>query len=177
MLYRKIESLKIGILIISSLAFIGGCAASASFKMLKPTTVRLAVYKTVLLNVSSQIEDTKEEIVQLEKMTFNKLHDINLFDRIDSKSSSKEITNGLQLDIKITKLERVSPTARFLVGAFAGQAEIAVDVDLLDLKTKQIIGSFKLLCKSSGGNVFAGTTDDAIELTAIKIADFVKKNI
>jgi hypothetical protein len=77
----------------------------------------------------------------------------------------------VQLNATITELSRVGSGTRLLLGALAGQASVKVDVELKDT-TGKILGKFTASGKSSGGTIFAGTTDQALEEAAKEIVGF-----
>lgn len=153
-----------------------GCASKGAIKVSSPVSVKLADYRKLALNVSSEVEKSSDQVVKLGNLIQQKLREKNLFERIYLASSAPEETADLQLEVKILKMREVSATTRILFGAFAGRSKLLADVRLVDIKTGSEIGAFQAEGKSSGGTIFAGTTDQAIERVAEQIADFVQKN-
>ena len=58
----------------------------------------------------------------------------------------------------------------------AGRAGVAVDIQLVDPLTGNILGEANIQGTSSGGSVFAGGTEEAFENASQQIAEFVKNN-
>ena len=160
-----------------AMLLLGGCASTGTLHTLKPMTVKLANYKTMGIDVSSQVPESSQEAIQLETMVIVKLRDRGLFEKIFSQSASPEIPADLRLNVKVVNLKKVSAEDRVMLGALAGRAKIVVDVELIDLKTEETIGAFKAEGQSSGGTVFAGTTSQAIERAVEQIVQFVQDSM
>jgi len=154
-----------------------GCASAGVLQVTTPMTVKLANYKTMLLDVSSQVLGLEEEVIQLESMTIVKLKEKGLFEKVVAGSASPDASTDLRLNAKIVELRKVSAGSRAMWGAFSGRAGIVIDVGLIDMKTGKPIGAFKAEGKSSGGTVFAGTTSQAIERAVEQIVKFIQKNM
>jgi len=54
---------------------------------------------------------------------------------------------------------------------------LRVDVKLIDPETTKLIGECEVVGRSSHHSTFAGTTEQAIELAADKIVEYVHNNI
>ena len=70
----------------------------------------------------------------------------------------------------------MSQGARILFGALAGQAGITAQVDVFDKRSGMVISSMVAKGQSSGGHVFAGMTQEAIDQAATQIADYLLAN-
>ncbi len=162
-----------GVLFLFVLVFLGACASGNVSTKVAPTA-KLSNYKTVLFNTSSQVPDSSEVVVQLEKMTVSKLNEKRFFEKIIVGSSSPDTQADLRINAKIVALKKVSKGARIMVGAAAGRSGLDVEVELIDLKDNKILGSFVAQGRSSGGTVFAGTTSQAIELAVQQIIEFIQ---
>jgi hypothetical protein len=174
---KRYMLVKYGVIFIFILILLGGCASTGTISATTPITVKLSTYKTMLLNVSSQVPESSGEIVQLESMTIAKLREKGLFDKVIAGSSSPNARADLRLNAKIVKLKRVSSGARVMVGAMAGRAGIDVEVELFDLKESKTIGTFTAQGRSSGGTAFAGTTPQAVGRAVEQIVEFIRKNM
>jgi hypothetical protein len=168
---------KYGVICTFILILFGGCASTGTISVTTPMTVKLSTYKTMLLNVSSQVPGSSEEAVQLETMTIVKLQEKGLFDKLISGSSSPNAQADLRLNAKIVRLKRVTSEARMWVGGAAGRAGIDVEVELFDSKEGKNIGAFVAQGRSSGGSVAAGTTPQAVERAVEQIVEFIQKNM
>jgi Domain of unknown function (DUF4410) len=174
---KRYNVVQYGVIFLFVVIFLGGCASTGKISTTVPMTVKLSTYKTMLLNISSQIPESSEEMVQLESMTIAKLRDKGLFEKIIVGSSSPDAQADLRLKAKIVALKKVSSGARVMVGAMAGRAGIDVEVELFDLKESKILGTFIAQGRSSGGTVFAGTTPQAIERAVEQIVEFIQKSM
>lgn len=154
-----------------------GCASSGTLHTITIPTVKLSKYKTLHIDASSQISDSTQEIVQLESMIAARLRAIGSFEKVVAGSAYSKTSTELQLNVTIVSLKKVSPGARFLLGALAGRAKVVVNAELIDLKKGETIGTFKTEGKSSGGTIFAGTTTQAIERSVEQIVQFVQKSM
>lgn len=96
-------------------------------------TIKFANYKTILVDVSSQVPESTQEVVQLESMLIAKLREGNMFEKVVSGSACSDAEGDLRLNLKILDLEKVSPGARVMLGALAGRAVIVVNGELIDL--------------------------------------------
>lgn len=173
----RIIGIKQGISLILGMLLFVGCASKGALITETPMTTKLADYKTMLLHVSSQVPGSSEEVIQLESMTVAKLREMGLFEKVIAGSASPDVPADLRLNVRIVELREVSSGKRVFLGALAGRARIAVDAELIDLQTGKTIGAFKAEGKSSGGTVFAGTTEQAIERVVEQIVEFVQKRL
>lgn len=173
---KKITAIKFGVVCTVALFLLWGCASGA-LQTTTPMEVKLANYKTIVLNVSSPIFGANEEIAQFETMAVAKLQSKNLFEKVIAGSSSPDAQSDLRLDAKIVELKKVSSAERVMQGAFAGRAGITVDTELIDVKAGTKIGAFRAHGVSSGGTRFAGTTRQAIDQATDQIVEFVQKNM
>jgi hypothetical protein len=149
----------------SALIFaLSGCAASSARNVAVPAANPLGTFKTVAINVDSSVPDSSEEAKQLNKFIVAAFWQKGRWQVTDPPAE-------VQLNATITELSRVGSGTRLLLGALAGQASVKVDVELKDT-TGKILGKFTASGKSSGGTVFAGTTDQALEEAAKEIVGF-----
>lgn len=162
-------------LIIATL--ISGCASIGTIRTTQLPSVKLGSYKTMGIQAISSVPDTTEELVQLETAIIARLRDAGLFEKVFSPTNSPDTKTDLLLKANITAVNRVSPGARVLLGAFAGRATISVEAELSENTSGKVIGSFTTEGKSSGGTIFAGTTPQAIDRAVEKIVEFVKNNM
>lgn len=165
-----------GIILMLAVFLVGGCASVGTLHTTTPMMIKLAQYKTILVRVWSQVPESTQEVIELETMVIAKLRERNLFEKVVSDLTSPDAAD-LRLNLRIVHLKKVSPGARVMLGALAGQAVIVVDAELVDQGTGKSIGNFLAEGKSSGGTVFAGTTTQAIERVVEQIVEFLVKNI
>lgn len=150
------------------------CASGGTTVAAAPVEAKLSKYKTLIVNTSSNVPNADTELVQLENLLVGKLRQSGSFAKVTTDTDVKQ---GVRLDAKIVALREVSTAKRVMLGALAGRGRISVAVELVDVATGKKLGSFQSEGKTSGGTVFAGTTDQAIERVAEQIVDFVKQNL
>ena len=152
------------------------CASSGQTLNATPPSTKLGNYKRIVVNVTSSVEEASTETVQIENMIISSLRNMNAFQSVTSASSGS--TDGdLRLNANISDMRKVSGGKRAVLGAFAGRGNLVVDVKLVDARTSNQVGAFTAQGTTSGGTVFAGTTEQAIELAVKQIADYVHSNM
>ena len=174
---NKINYVKHLFILSTIIIFTVGCASSGSVKAINPVNEKLSNYKTMVITVTSDDPKAEKEIIQLSSMIVAKLQEKNLFDKIYLSQFSPEAVADLKLDVSVVNLRRVSANARGMVGAFAGQAGMQVSATLIDTSANKSIGNFEAQGKSSGGSIFAGGTEQAIERAAEQISEFINANM
>lgn len=148
-----------------------GCASGGSVEVLMPVTGDLREYGTVELNACSAEESAEKFKPRLEAAVLQALRARKLFRAY--RQAGDEGTSRLLLNLRIVAMHEVDRTARVMVGALAGRASLEVDVTLVEVSSARDLGVLKVRGHSSGGTVFAGTTEDAIRIVADRIADFL----
>jgi len=144
-----------------------GCASTGVLTLAVPPTVALKEFKTVSVKVDSNVAEASEEMKQLQTYLIAGLADTGRWQVVDARAE-------LQLNATITELHKVGSGARVLLGAFAGQASVDLEVEVTDSKGAAV-SKFKVTGKSSGGTIFAGTTDQALQQAAKEIVAFFQK--
>lgn len=173
---RNMKNRAYYMVVVLSMILLIGCASTGAIHATMLVTAKLSNYKTMLFNVSSQVPESGEAILQLESMTVAKLREKGLFEKVITGSASPDASVDLRLNAKIVELSKVSSGSRVIFGALSGRAGTVVDVELIDMKTGKSIGAFKAEGKSSGGTAFAGTTSQSIERAVEQIVEFIQKN-
>jgi len=161
-----------------------GCASSSIY-IREPVSIKLSKYKTLLVDVSSSNAGYFSEAQnQLDNLLISKLREKNLFKKVISDTSSEGEPADLRLSITILDLFKVNRSDRIVWGYFVGgcfggpgSAKIRVDVKLIDPETTKLIGECEVVGRSSHHSTFAGTTEQAIELAANQIVEYVHNNI
>ncbi len=153
---------------------LAGCASQGQTLNASAPKTKLSAYKTVVVHVTSSVPDSSRESLQLESMIVSTLTNSKVFPAVTGASANG--TGDLRVDANISDLRRVSSGARVMLGAFAGRGNMTVDVKLVDTSNGETVGSFTSQGTSSGGTVFSGTTDQAVELAARQIVEFLRQN-
>lgn len=162
------------VLLLTVISLLAGCASTGQTVAAAPPVTKLSAYDSVVVNVTSSVPETSRETVQLESMIISSLRDSNLFRNVTAASAGGK--GDLRIDAVISDLRKVSGAKRALLGGFAGRGNMVVDVKLVDAKSNNAVGTFTAKGTTSGGTVFAGTTEQAIELAAREIVEYIQKN-
>jgi hypothetical protein len=145
-----------------------GCASTSSVNSTLAPTVSLDGFKTISVAVQTKVEDSEKEVKTFKEILISELKKKNKWEVVDGNPQCQ-----LGLSATITNLNKVGGASRILLGALAGRASVDVDVVVKDAKGK-VISQFVVNGKSSGGTIFAGTTDQALEKAAEQIAAFME---
>jgi len=162
------------VLLISAFLFIS--CASSELLTKKPLETKLNQYSNFVFFAETNVaEDVTEEITDLEVTVMDRVKELNLFASTELGDSTNAKEGSLIVKAIITDINKVSGLTRFLIGAFAGQASMTIDVSFIDAKTGNSIGEFSIKGESGGTGVSGGTSE-AIEMTADKIAEVISQN-
>ncbi|GLI52889.1 DUF4410 domain-containing protein [Thermodesulfovibrio yellowstonii] len=145
------------LIIILSLFLIVGCAGQTTIK--PEAEFKIKNIKTASVKVKTLLADCKEEIEKIEKTLIEKLKEANMFDAIHENTQNTDLI----IEIDIEELAKVTKSDRFWYGAMAGRAKVGGKVKLIEGFSGKVLGSFYVESLSSGGTVFAGTTQQAID--------------
>jgi hypothetical protein len=151
------------------------CAASNESIITTPITMKLSQYKDIMVSVTTSVANpiSDEEKDLLVNEISKGLELTGKFQQVKVPDPSGQITCELLVKAEVTKINRVSRAARVMVGGLAGQASVELQVKLVDPKDDKLIGETNVTGKSSGGTIFAGTTEDAIKEGAKGAVAFV----
>ena len=150
--------------------FVLGCShTTGSHREIIPTTYKLSNYKTILVNVTSDIPDSSLTTTRLGGMIVAELEEKNLFNDIFLVQFTPEAEAELGLDVKITYQRKVPSSVRIWVGKYAGKDGIATIVEVVDLKSNITISKFGAASNSFGFYV--------IERTAMEIVEYLYNNM
>jgi len=154
---------------------ITGCAGQ-DVRVHANSGAKLSNYKTVLVEFTTKVPDSNEQLDQLESMVISKVKREGWFEKVLSASGNPDSKTDLTLKADLIELVKVSGAARFWGGAFAGRAKAVMSVKLVDNSSGNLLSEFQAEGKT-GAWAFAGSTDQALNLTAQQIVDFIKKNL
>jgi hypothetical protein len=160
---------KARLLLATSVALVlGGCASSGVLTGAVPPAGGLGRFRTVSVKVESRVADTQEEAKSLGELIVAGLQKPGRW-QVDDQDAE------LVLTATLTDIRKVPRAARLIGGALAGQASVDADVVLRDARGAEL-GRFHVTGKSSGGTIFAGTTDQALERAAEQVVAFIEQN-
>ena len=162
-----------------------GCAGQKALTTVtKPMTQKLSQYNCLKIDpfvydASVEIDDpVKADQLKnmLQSRTKFKIYNLSLFEQVLDVESPKTADRVVVLKGRITYMKRLTKAARAMLGAMAGRAGVAINIQLEDPATGSVLGKADIQGTSSGGSVFAGGTEEAFENAAQQIAEFVKNN-
>lgn len=156
-----------------------GCASSGVVNNVSPVATGVPIsHDFVVVGTSSALGDVEPQKRLLNALIISDLQETNKFARVSGNQIAMSPNSGIKVNADIKEVDAVSDIARVMVGAFAGQARILVQVTISDLKSGNQLETFAAEGKSSAGYAFAGTTDQAVQRVAEKIvAEVVKITI
>jgi hypothetical protein len=154
------------------------CAASSQNIVKMPVTTKLALYKNVTVSVTNSTANPidNEERNLLVKELCMQLELTGKFQQVNASDQSGQKISELLVETEVVNISRVNRATRIMLGAMAGQASLELQVKLIDSKEQKVIGQTNTIGYSSGGNIFAETTEGAIKQAAKGVADFVVSN-
>lgn len=157
--------------LILTLLFIAGCAGQTTIK--PEGEFKIKNIQTVSVKVITLLTNCQEEIEKIEKTLIEKLQETNIFKEIQNNTQKADLI----IEINIEELAKVTKAERFWYGALAGRAKVAGKVKLLEGSSGKVLGSFYLESESSGGTIFAGTTEQAIDNFVKQIISYIQEKI
>jgi hypothetical protein len=153
-----------------------GCASSGAVTNISAASTGLPISRDfVIVETSSALSDVEPQKSLLNALVISGLQQTQKFGRVSGNQTAIKPTSGIKVNVDIKEVNAVSDVARVMVGAFAGQASILVQVTITDVKSGNQIRTFEAEGKSSAGYAFAGTTDQAVQRVAEQIAAEVVK--
>jgi len=147
-----------------------GCASSGAVTNISAPSTGLPISRdNAIVETSSALADVEPQKSLLNALIISGLQQTQRFGRVSGNQVGIGPTSGIKVIADIKEVNAVSDVARVMVGAFAGQARILVQVTITDLKSGNQIETFEAEGKSSAGSAFAGTTDQAVQRVAEQI--------
>jgi len=154
-------------------AVFSGCASSRS-TAIHAFEQKLNGYKALCFTtVPMTAEDIEKERRDLEDQVLKLVEKQRIFGW--TQIGSCDTSGTLNVQALITDIRKVSGTARFFIGAFAGEASLTSDVVFLDGATGDTLGVYTVTGKS-GGSGMSGGTESAVKQTAKAISKLIKAN-
>lgn len=164
--------------LICLMALCSGCSnASSSLKVDYSGIEQLSNTGNLEIVVICKASKAKKEKLNIEKAVLSEMQKLGMFKSVYAADSAGNYTSDLRMEITVTAIKRVSASARFLVGAMAGQGKVEANIDLFDLTVKKQILWAKVSGATSTGSAFAGTTQEAINQLAEAIGKIFQEKI
>jgi Domain of unknown function (DUF4410) len=151
---------------------LSACAGGGSISQLSSSPARIDSHATAQVTVTASVPGADKIAVDLQNEIATQIISKRVF--LDVKTGSDPA--DIRIEAVITEANDVTQAARIMVGALAGRASVTADVKIFDGKTGEALGEIKAMGRSSGGNIFAGTTREAVHETATQITDYLLRN-
>lgn len=163
---QRIRGLVSFCLLAFAAAVLVGCASNSVKPMSDNLTIDAHKAVSVIVRNSDTCENkaTDEELNELKSLIEKKI--------IDTGKLTCNDNGDLQMTATVENFRRVGGAARLLIGAFAGKAEVAMDVVVVDPKTG-LAKHFKAVGQSGGATIASGGTGTAMENAAEQVANYV----
>ena len=162
--------------LLAVVALLIGCAASNKMIPKQPLNMSLESYKNFGVYVESAVTvDVEKELTDLRCLILSRIIELGFFNKIILKDDVKPGENTLIVNVKITKIRKVSRRARFFLGSFAGKASMTAKLLFVDANSNKILGTYTVI-GSSGNHDFSGGTQKAVKKTTEAIAEIISDN-
>jgi hypothetical protein len=132
-------------------------------------------YPLVVLDVKSDLPDSKAETKMLEGFLADRFAKKRIFDRVILPGMGGDLPDHTaHVAVVIKKLRRVEPTDRIAVGAFAGSARVIALVEVTESGTGKRLDTFEAEGVSAMGTIltaYQGDTSHALESLADQVVE------
>jgi|AGTN01.3.fsa_nt_gi hypothetical protein len=159
------------LLVALSAMFLSACAASGSIQTLSANAPAVDTTKSGGVQVSTALSDKAESLDAFRNAIITQLVNKRVFGSIADTDNSDYV-----IQVNVVELSEVSQGARIFFGALAGQAGVTANVDIYDRREGRTVSSMVAKGTSSGGHVFAGTTQEAFDQAAAQISDYLLRS-
>jgi hypothetical protein len=163
---RKIFSL--GLLLLA----LAGCAGGGSISPLSSAPPQIDSRGTAAVIATTTVPGAENIATALQQEVAGQILSKRVFSDVQAAATAADI----RIECLITQANDVTQATRVMVGALAGRALVTANVKIVDSKTEAVLGEFVATGRSSGGNIFAGTTKEAVQETAKQITDYLLRN-
>lgn len=153
------------------LIFLTGCAAQTTIRPAKE--IKIGNAKTIAVKVATGLPDCQREITQIRERLMEKLKNSGLFEEIYTEDTNSDLI----LRVDIEEMVKVTKANRFWYGALAGRGKVAGRITIIEGGSGKTLGQAYIESITSGGSVFAGTTEEAIENFTEKVMSFIEENM
>ena len=153
------------------LASMSACAASGEIRVANPMSVNMRGYQLVGLMVQAANPADEAEARMLGDWLMQQLPPAGI--RLVDHRLRPDVPADVGIAIAVLQVRRVTQTERILVGGLAGRAGLVTHVRVVEIATRRVLGEATIEGKSSGGTVFAGTTEQAVREAGSAIAGWL----
>jgi hypothetical protein len=150
----------------------GGITMTDIRTLQQPLTNYQALYFSVRPDVGENIDD---QMMKLEETVLKQINKRKLFDKVRLGNCIDSCSRAIIVTTTITEVNKVSGTARFFIGMFAGNATMTAEVVFVDALSGDTIGVYSITGKS-GSSGFSGNTGSVTKGIAKKIVKLIEAN-
>lgn len=148
--------------------FTSGCAKSTLLP-LHEIDSGAHPYSAVMVSVDAKVaEDVSKEVSDLQGEVISELRKQKRFQEV-ALLDSNNTGERLLVKASVIGIRKVGGGARLFLGAFAGEAYLATDVEFVDAATGKSLGAYSIK-EQTGSSGYAGTTSESVKKTAKSIA-------
>jgi len=144
---------------------ITACSAGSSQRHIVPLSSFDGANKVADIQVFTQNQELRTFVQEVRTTLATNLNSRRVFGRAGWFLDNSDYT----IKVEIIGGKSVSEDSRIAFGGLAGRARIKLRVNLFETGSDQPLGVVEVDGNSSGGTMFAGTNDDAIENAVLEI--------
>lgn len=108
-----------------------------------PRPAGFEVYDSAMVGVTSAVPEAGEQAPALRDSIIEALQEQRVFQSVQG-AADDGATEGLLIEVSITRLRKVPDTLRISMGRMAGSNEVGADITLADAATRRVLSSFHL---------------------------------
>ncbi len=157
-------------------AVVLGCGGSSLLEV-RPMEQLIPANSTIYFLAESRVPDDVDAVmVDLETDVMTRIKETAAFGAVFLGRCTDSCENALNVSGTITDVRKVSPGKRFLIGSWAGEARLSVDLVICDASSGDTLG-FYVIEGKSGDTDYSGGTESAIGRTAKEIAELLVSHV
>ena len=151
---------------------ISGCAANITEVVHNPIN-----QKEKPLQNAVYLDVTHTESISKSKDLINSMDELELLISKKLNVVKNKPVSGLAVNITIENFRYVSGFGRFMAGVMVGDAELKLNVEIIDLSSGNDIGKSVLDTQSEFiEGIFGATTSRQLEAMAVKVTEYIKSS-
>lgn len=149
---------------------LAGCSSSGNIETFQKKSAEIQPNSVVSLHVETiTANSSSSRVVEMLSDTLHgRLVSRNVFSSVVRPSQFADYS----LDVKLHDSNEVSQGARIILGVFAGSNSLSADVTLRDLRTRQVVSSFRVSGESAAHPLSSENgMEDAVREATSKIVE------
>jgi hypothetical protein len=152
---------------------LAGCGGGAGASAVRESTIPagLGRYRTAFVEVTSDDPEQQEGVRSLKFALLSRLSALRCFDSFVTGVEPRGA--DLHLSVVLLDASGAGEAERILLGGLAEKPRVVVEVRLVDLRTRALVGKFRVEGASSGGSATARALPEAFEKAGVEIAEYL----